>query len=221
MEYQEANYIITYFPRLMTTSERIANSHHLFSSKLGNPEDYKSIKHYEKRKDFFKKRNIITDDLEILKFLENGYGDFVLKTAKRIKRESPNQYKVNRCSKCNLIARTPYAKQCRKCEYNWHDEIEGEFKFEDTLKITSRSYLWIMGELVKGEVKAGNLIDLTNFQLNIIAEVKQIEFALKSIDGVRKDYLTLGIEVNLEDEELIKQYLTKSAKTIMILRQIS
>ena len=67
-------------------------------------------------------------------------------------------------------------------------------------------------------MQKGDKIDLTNFQLNIIAEIKQIEFSLKSINGIRKDYPSFGIEVNIEQEKLIRKYLTKSAKTIMVLK---
>jgi hypothetical protein len=27
---------------------------------------------------------------------------------------------LNKCPKCNKIARTPKAKQCRFCRYDWH-----------------------------------------------------------------------------------------------------
>ena len=220
MESQEANYIISNFPRLMTELEINANKHYLFSAKLGEPNDYDDDSSYKRRKEFFKKRNGITENPDVLKLLENGYNEFVLRAAKRIKKESSKQYTITRCSKCNFIARTPYAKQCRKCGNNWHDKIAGEFQFEDTFKLTNKPYLWIIGEVVKGEVRIGNLLDLTNFQLNIIAEIKQIEFTLKRTNNISKEYPTLGIDVSFEEEELIKKYLSKSAKTIMILKEI-
>lgn len=219
MKYPEAIYILHYFPRLMNELEQKANRQHLFSLKLGNLEDYENPDMYQTRKKFFEKRNRISSDSAVLKLLENGYEEFVIKTAKRIKKESPNQFTINRCSICNTIARTPYARQCRNCGNNWHDVIGAEFQFEMTLRITGRPYLWIIGELLKGHFQVGYSVDLTNFQLNIIAEIKQIEFYLKSIDGVKKDYPSLGIEVNEEEEELIKKYLKKSAKTIIILKE--
>ncbi len=202
----------------MNNHERKASNHFSFSMKLGKPEDYENLNAYQKRREFFVKRNKISNDSEVLKLLENGYDDFVLRTAERIEKENPNQYVINRCPACNFIARTPYAKQCRKCSNNWHNEIEGEFKFDDCLKLSRIPYLFIVGELVKGNVFENSRIDLTNFQLNIIAKVKKIEFCLKWVDGVKKDLPSLGIEVNSEDEKLIRKHLTKSAKTIMILK---
>jgi len=221
MNLQEANYIINYFSRLMTYSEKRANKHYFYLRKLGQPEDYDNPDFYKKRKEFFEKRNGTTKDLGILKLLDDGYKEFVLRTAKRIKKDTPNEYLINRCTNCSFIARTPYAKQCRKCGYDWHNEIAGEFQFEVNFRITKSPYLWIVGEIIKGQIKIGNRIDLTNFQLNIITKIKQIEFSLKSINGIRKDYPSLGIEVNIEQEKLIKKYLTKSAKTIMILKEKS
>lgn len=215
----EANYIINYFPRLMTEIERKAKRHFFFSMKLGKPEDYDDIGFFDKQKEFFEKRNGIAPDKKVLKLLENGYSEFVLETAQRIKNETPKEYRINRCPNCSFIAKTPYVKQCRKCGENWHSEIAGEFQFDTSFRITGRPFLWIVGELVKGHFQTGFRVDLTNFQLNIITEIKQIEFCLKSVNGIRKDYPSLGIEVNEKEQELIKKYLTKSAKTIMILKE--
>lgn len=203
----------------MTEIERKANRHFFFSMKLGKPEDYSSMDSFIKRKEFFENRNGITTDKNVLKLLENGYSEFVLATAQRIKNETSKEYRINRCPNCSFIARTPYAKQCRKCGENWHDEIAGEFQFDTSFRITGRPFLWIVGELVKGDLQTGFRIDLTNFQLNIIAEIKQIEFCLKSVNGIKKDFPSLGIDVNKKEEELIQKYLTKSAKTIMILKE--
>jgi len=109
----------------MTVLERKALDHHYYTMKLGNLEDYENPIFYKKKKEFFEKRNGLSNDPAVLKLLENGYQNFVLKTAKRIERESPNEYKINRCSNCHFIARTPYANQCRKCKNNWHDEVNG------------------------------------------------------------------------------------------------
>lgn len=202
----------------MTENERKANNHFFFSMKLGNPEDYDDLDSYNRRKEFFEKRNGITTDREVLKLLDNGYEEFVLKAAKRIKQDTPAGYRINRCPNCSFIARTPYAKQCRKCGENWHDEIAGDFQFETSFRITGKPFLWIGGELVNGQLQTGFRIDLTNFQLNIITEIKQIEIYSKSINGIKKEYTGIGIEANEIEEELIKKYLTKSAKKIMILK---
>ena len=54
--------------------------------------------------------------------------------------------------------------------------------------------------------------------MNIIAKIEQIEYALKSGgEGSRENLPALGIQVNNEEVELIKEYLTKSAIKIMII----
>ncbi len=39
--------------------------------------------------------------------------------AERILRDSKDEV-INNCPKCNQLARTPKAKQCRFCGHNWH-----------------------------------------------------------------------------------------------------
>ena len=219
MDTYEANYILNYFPRLMTKEESLAKKHYFFSAKLGVPGDYENVRHYELRRQSFLKRNGLTEDPEILALLEEGYSNFILQTASRIKREAPDQYRINRCKQCGFIARTPYARQCRNCSANWHDVIKGMFQFEDAFRLFNRPYFWIMGRITEGEIKVGDQLDLTNLQMNIIAKIEQIEYALKSTDeGQRERLPVLGIEINTAEEKLMKKHLTKSAKNIMILR---
>lgn len=217
MEFQEASYIITYFPRLMTNLEKKANAHHFSLLHLGKPEDYDNRNSYEMRVKFFEKLNRITTDPNVLILLQDGYNNFVMRTAERIKKETPKQYKVNRCAVCNFIARTPYAFQCRNCGNNWHNELVGKMQFEVSFRVTKRPYFWIVGELIEGKAEVGDKIDLTNFQLNLVKEIKQVESCLRSVDGVKKDLPSFGIEVNNEEKKLIMKYLTKSATSVYIL----
>lgn len=48
-----------------------------------------------------------------------GY-DFKVSTTKRILSEHKNHPLLNYCPKCGELTRTPQAKQCRFCSYNWH-----------------------------------------------------------------------------------------------------
>jgi ribosomal protein L40E len=49
-----------------------------------------------------------------------GFQTFKEQVAKRIYSEHKEQLKLNLCPKCYKIARTPQAKQCRFCFYDWH-----------------------------------------------------------------------------------------------------
>ncbi len=219
MEFLEAQYIIDYFPRLMNEAESKAKRHHFFSFKLRTPDTYHNPNYYFKRKKMYERYDRISNDPNVLKLLENGYEKFVIQTAKRIQNNTLNQFKINRCPKCNFVARTPYAKQCIQCKHDWHDEIAAALWFESAIKITGRPYLWITGELSRGHLKVGYKVDLTFFQLNIVRAIKQIEFCLKSINGEKREVPSLGIEVSGDEEKLIQNYLKPSPmKTVMILK---
>jgi len=62
----------------------------------------------------------ISSDPEITDHLKNGYEEFEANIVQRIMMESPEEVFFNNCPKCRKLARTPYAKQCRYCAYNWH-----------------------------------------------------------------------------------------------------
>jgi hypothetical protein len=218
VDYQEAKYIIDNFPRLMSEIERDTIKYHHFGYKIGKPEDSVTPQQYNQKKGIIFSKFEVKENDEIKNLIQNGYEQFVINIGNRIEKDSPEEYILNRCPNCKFIARTPYAKQCRKCKHDWHEEIRGEFQFETSFKIAGRPYFWIVGELLKGDLEKGYRLDLTNFQLNVIAEIKQIEFCLKSVNGVKKDLPSLGIKINEKEEDLVKEFLTKSAKTIMILK---
>lgn len=66
--------------------------------------------------------DLSTDD-NVLKLLANGYENFKVLVATRIYNEHKNELKLNLCPKCNKIARTLWAKQCRFCRHDWHYTI--------------------------------------------------------------------------------------------------
>jgi len=218
VEYQEAKYIIDNFPRLMSEVEHDTIKCHHFGYKTEKSEDSVTPQQYNQKKGIIFSKFGVKENNEIKSLIRNGYEQFVINIGNRIEKDSPEEYILNRCPNCKFIARTPYAKQCRKCKHDWHEEIGGEFQFKTCFRIAGRPYFWIVGELVKGDLEKGYRLDLTNFQLNVIAEIKQIEFCLKSVNGVKKDLPSLGIKINEKEEDLVKKFLTKSAKTIMILK---
>jgi ssDNA-binding Zn-finger/Zn-ribbon topoisomerase 1 len=54
--------------------------------------------------------------------LKMGGSAFMRSIRKRILLEHSDQVDLNRCHKCNRIPRTPRARQCPWCHYNWRDE---------------------------------------------------------------------------------------------------
>lgn len=110
---------------------------------------------------------------------------------------------LNNCPKCDKLARTPYAKQCRYCGYNWHHLTVAQFKLNDTLQITGRKF-FLTGQIIEGEIKEGQQIDLRILGLNKKIKIESIEFALKRQDGKAWEDIALGTG---ELTELDKEYL--------------
>lgn len=220
MEYQEAKYIIDYFPRLMTLLERKALHYNMVSTKLGKVEDYDSIEIFEQRKHFFERKlGYDINSEEVAELLKDGYNNFILKTAKRIEENAADEYRINKCPNCNAITKTPYANLCLKCKLSWHSRVAGYFSFKSLGKRNGSTNMWLEGMRIKGSIDVGDCIDLTFFQLNIIAEIKEIKTEPKSINRVGEASMSLGINLNSKEEKLVTEYLTQSGREIMILKR--
>lgn len=56
----------------------------------------------------------------IQEMLADGFDGFKMRVAKRIYEEHKHELPLNLCPSCGKIARTPLAKQCRHCLYDWY-----------------------------------------------------------------------------------------------------
>jgi hypothetical protein len=108
-----ANYIITYFGELLTVQEKAALKHQHSLIKLEGDEN-------EQRTKLYYRQGWLSKDAEVLDLLSAGPDHFLIKCAGRILKERPDKVYLNFCPKCNKLARTPEAKQCRYCHYDWH-----------------------------------------------------------------------------------------------------
>jgi hypothetical protein len=127
------NYIISYHSKLMTNDERenfiFLSEYYKKSYSLENEPDcgwiegmkITKVKFVQKKRDtLIKLVSLYRDKAENIDELINiGFEDYRKKIAERILNEHANEIKLNICPKCNKIARTPYARQCRYCGYNW------------------------------------------------------------------------------------------------------
>ena len=63
-------------------------------------------------------------DDEVLDLIGDNLADLLAfreRVAERIKDDAANgRLTLNRCPRCNRIVRTPKARQCRWCGYDWH-----------------------------------------------------------------------------------------------------
>ena len=108
-----ADYIFEYYRQFFLETERKALNHHAGKLKFGNRPNL--------HPELIKVRDQhLTNDTEALKLLDKGYKTFVINTANRIYEQHKDDLDLNLCPKCDKIARTPNAKQCRFCSNSWH-----------------------------------------------------------------------------------------------------
>ena len=112
---EKANYIIAHYMQLLNKPEKIALKQHRHSLKLSELPDG------EVRTKIYLRNQWLTDEPEILAQLDEGYVQFILNCAGRILKDYPDEVFFNYCAKCGKLARTPQAKQCRFCGYDWHE----------------------------------------------------------------------------------------------------
>jgi hypothetical protein len=195
MDKETANYIKSYFSNLMTDDEKLTLKYQMYTYKTeDNP----------KMRKMMVDRGWISERPDIKEYLKDGYEEFELNVAKRIMEETPEKVFLNNCPKCNKLARTPYARQCRYCGNNWHDLTVAQFKLENSFQITGR-YFFLLGQITKGEIKQGQFMDLTMLGLNKKPKIEAIEFALKRQDGKIWEDIGLGTnELTEEDKKYLK-----------------
>lgn len=94
----------------------IKHTHHLFKiENRGGDTDMN-----KKTTDIYVKNGWLTTDQTVLDLLKDGYDNFERTVALRILKEYPHKIFMNKCPQCNRLARTPYAKQCKYCKFDWH-----------------------------------------------------------------------------------------------------
>ena len=60
------------------------------------------------------------DDPEAWRLASEGLWMFVTRTAQRILADHSDKVAFNNCPQCGALARTPKARQCRFCGFDWH-----------------------------------------------------------------------------------------------------
>ncbi|MGE5110722.1 MAG: hypothetical protein ACM3JB_07700 [Acidobacteriaceae bacterium] len=114
-----AKYVFFYYSQFMTEQEKLAFRHLGTTMKAtGGQSDLDAQQTV--RLDRIRSK-WMSDDPEVLRLAADGYDAFITRTAERILRDSRAQIFLNHCPKCGELARTPVAKQCRFCGYDWHE----------------------------------------------------------------------------------------------------
>jgi len=110
-------YIYRHFPNLLTEEECSAHRLHFASTQLHagpwNPEAF--------RKNF---RISETEQKypDLMRRIEQlGLSRVMSEAAHRVVRDNPERQLLHTCSRCGGLCRTPVAKQCFDCGYDWHE----------------------------------------------------------------------------------------------------
>ena len=117
MDKDFAYYVIRYCGHLMNAQEKQAYSHLAATMKATGRDD---VAAQEEAKSSKIQSRWLSTDPDVLRLAHNGYQAFLANTASRILTEQGDQVFLNLCPKCGSLAKTPKARQCRVCKYDWH-----------------------------------------------------------------------------------------------------
>src|SRR5215475_8312761 len=118
MDQELAWYIYRYFGQFMTHKEHAAGRHFMATQKATGGRSDRAAQQ-EARKSRIH-AEFLSNDPEVLDLALDGFDAFVQGTAERILAEHGNEIQINRCPRCGKVAKTPKAKQCRFCHFDWH-----------------------------------------------------------------------------------------------------
>jgi hypothetical protein len=110
-----AIYIINYYTDLMTCEEKAAHQSVVGEHKIEHADS-------PEMKEVLRNRLVSTDP-RVRALLADGAEAFFAGVRDRVLREHPNEALLNHCPRCGALAKTPTAKQCRKCFFSWHDDV--------------------------------------------------------------------------------------------------
>ena len=118
MDTNLAGYVVRYYSRFMSEQEGLAYNHLCYTAKYTGESDPAAQR---KAKAKFPYSKMLSNDPAVLELARHGMQTLVLRVAKKIFAERGNQMFINRCPRCQALARTPKARQCPVCKHDWHD----------------------------------------------------------------------------------------------------
>jgi hypothetical protein len=109
-----AEYVWTHFDHLMTAFEREVRRVIIWRTKADRCND-------EAMAWVMKQKFGRVGDPEIDAALHEGSDAFLQRVCRRALAEFGSSVFINRCPRCNRVVRTPRARQCFWCGYDWHE----------------------------------------------------------------------------------------------------
>jgi tRNA(Ile2) C34 agmatinyltransferase TiaS len=122
MDQHLARYVFNYYSQFMTEKEKLANQH-LFGTAKAMHGRTDLAAQEEAKNSRSRLRELLSDYPEVMELTREGSESFVQRTAERIMAAHSAEIQVNRCPRCGEVAKTPKARQCRFCRYDWHESI--------------------------------------------------------------------------------------------------
>src|SRR5437899_9985272 len=112
MDRDTVAYILRYYNRFMTPKEHLASRHLMGTMKLthGQSDSAAQLKATLRAKND-SRRELFSDDPEVLRMASDGFEAFQMRAAERIFEKHRQQIFFNYCPKCGKLAKTPKAKQ--------------------------------------------------------------------------------------------------------------
>ena len=104
-------YVFNHYFRFMTPKEAMAHKALILDQKEGEP-----AKTMLERM----RRDWGAEDAMVRAMLDQGADKFMDAVRDRILRDHAADVVVNRCPKCDVLTRTPKARQCLTCGHDWH-----------------------------------------------------------------------------------------------------
>ena len=187
------DYIVDYFGRFMTPIEASAYKLHTGTTAFTSPFT-KGSEVYN----LYVEKGWISDDDQVFELLKENWFVFRERTATRILAEHAESIYFNNCPVCGKLARTPVAKQCRFCFYNWHHLVAATFLAESAFVITNRG-CFIGGDIVSGTIKIGMKLDLV--PLHIPKQVEITDLGMGRRSDRSTDLVGLGLKGLTEEEQ--------------------
>jgi len=119
-----AYYVVEYYFNLMNDVERRAYNHLAGTMKATKGRDDLAAQREAINHRSF--HRLLTSDPQVLELTKDGMQAFRTRVAARILVDHEKELRLNYCPQCQKLARTPNARQCRFCGYDWHSEIRDQ-----------------------------------------------------------------------------------------------
>jgi hypothetical protein len=117
MSYSEIeipDYVITHYAYLLTLPQKKALKHHQHLLKLDDRADR------DRLTSIYTQNKWLSGEPETFSQLDGGYSNFIITCSKQLLSKHSNDIIINLCPNCGRLARTPLAKQCKHCFFDWH-----------------------------------------------------------------------------------------------------